>query len=412
MFLSKQHNEQFNKKKTTAISLLSFSLGFIDAFIIYTLSSYFADIVGERFVGIIYLVTFGIHLFLLLTLDTVVRTVGQVRYLVLCLLFSTVAMGILPNVSSGIAGLLLAIAYLVFSNTIWVALDIILEGYSQDRLSGRIRGVHLTVMNIGLLLAPYLSMNILATFGYPAVFLSVFIGYACIVLLAVVLFRFDNRIPQRPKVHILTSLREVMRVPDLVHIFFVSFALEFFYAIMIVYTAIHLQAIGFGWEEIGLLFTIMLLPFVLLQYPVGILADRRFGEKEMLALSFILTITATMGMVIYHGKQFFVWAGILFFTRIGIAAIEVLRDSYFYKQIDGNDTHIIAFFRMARPVGNISAALISVLLLAFFPLTSVFCAVVVVLFLALFHIFTLTDTESEFDVARKESRYTSRPLEV
>ena len=400
------HDEQFSKKKTSFISVLSFAIGFIDAFIIYTLSSYFSDIVGNQLVGIVYVVTFGIHLILLFAVDALVRRIGQIRYLVFCLGMSAVTIGLLPNVSPGVLGLFLGIIYLAFSNTVWVALDIILEGYSQDKLSGRIRGVHLMVMNIGFLLAPYLSTHLLSRFGYPTLFITVFIGYLVVLLSVILLLRFENRTRiERPKTRLLRSLRDVIHIPDLRHIFIVSFALEFFYSIMIIYTALHLQNIGFNWNEIGLIFTIMLIPFVVLQYPAGLLADKRFGEKEMLALSFLLTIVATLGIALYHEKQLWVWAALLCLTRVGVSVIEVLRDSYFYKQIDGNDIHIIAFFRMSRPVANMLGAGISVILLVFFPLTSVFYAIALVLFLALFHVFALTDTESEFDIAHRKANF-------
>ncbi len=395
------HTEHYNRKQALNISLLSFLLGFIDAFIIYVLSSYFSGIVGEQLVGVVYLITFSIHFGLLLSLDTIIGRIGRVRYLLFCLGIALLAIGLLPVIPSSVFGIFLGIAYLAFSNTVWVALDVLLEGYSEDRRSGRIRGLHLMVMNIGFLLAPYLSMHILSRFGHSAIFLIVFVGYIVVLLLALLLFRLENRNSIRQKTDVFRSLQALTHATDLRRIFIVSFALEFFYSVMIIYMALHLQAIGFDWNEIGLIFTVMLLPFVFIQYPVGVLADKRFGEKEFLALAFLLTIATTIGIALYHEKNLLVWAGLLFFSRVGVAAIEVLRDSYFYKQIDGNDTRMIAFFRMARPLANIAAAIISVALLAFFSLVSVFFAVSVVLFIALFHIFRLTDTESEFDQARK-----------
>lgn len=399
-----KHEERYSKKKTSSISLLSFLLGFIDAFVIYTLSSYFADIVGEQLVGVVYFVIFSIHLGLLFSLDSFVRQIGRVRYLVFCLGLSLLAIGILPSVSAGVAGLFFGILYLAFSNTVWVALDVLLENYSEDHLSGRIRGFHLMVMNVGFLLAPYLSTQILSRHGHPAIFIIVFVGYIVVLLLSVLLFRSEHQAIHHPKMYFFQTLRDVLHRSSLRHIFVVSFALEFFYSIMIIYMALHLQNIGFSWNEIGLIFTIMLLPFVFIQYPVGVLADKRFGEKEMLALSFLLTIAATVGMIMYSGQNLLMWAGILFVSRVGVAAIEVLRDSYFYKQIDGDDTQIIAFFRMARPIANMIGAVISVFLLTFFGLPSVFFAVVVVLFFALFHIFELADTESEYERTHKVKR--------
>ena len=63
--------------------------------------------------------------------------------------------------------------------------------------------------------------------------------------------------------------------------------------------------------------------------------------------------------------------------------IEVLRDSYFYKRIDGEDVDLINFFRTAMPVGNVFAALASFILLFFFSLKWVFILIALVIFSAL-----------------------------
>lgn len=397
-----QHHEQYSHKKAGLVSLLSFALAFVDALILYTISSFIETALGTQYIGVAYFIAFGIHLFLLLNLQGAIRKIGKIRYLVLCLGLAAAAVGALPSVSDGFKGVALVIAFLAFSNTAWVALDIILESYSKDQLSGRIRGLHLTIVSIGFLLTPYLATRILDAHGYEAVFLIVFIGYAAILLMATILFRFDNYTEQ-PKIRLWSALREVAGNTDLRSIFIVSLALEFFYTIMVIYIPIHLQNLGFVWTEIGVIFTIMLLPFVFLQYPIGLLADKRYGEKELLALCILITISAMVGVATYSEKHLLAWGAILFMTRVGIAGIEVLRDSYFYKQIDGNDIHIIAFFRTARPVASMVGAVIAVATLSFFQIPSLFIAVIAVLFFALFHVFRLEDTESEYDVTRKTS---------
>ncbi|MBP5993785.1 MAG: MFS transporter [Candidatus Moranbacteria bacterium] len=397
-----QHHEQYSPKKSSLVSLLSFALAFVDALILYTISSFIETTLGTQYIGAAYFIAFGIHLILLLNLQGTIRKIGKIRYLLLCLGLAAAAVGILPSISDGLKGVALAVAFLAFSNTAWVALDVILEGYSKDQLSGRIRGLHLTIVSIGFLLTPYLATRILDAHGYAAVFLIVFIGYATILLMATVLFRFDNHTEQ-PKIRLWSALQEVSGNTDLRSIFIVSLALEFFYTIMVIYMPIHLQHLGFAWTEIGIIFTIMLLPFVFLQYPIGLLADKRYGEKELLALCLLITTAAMVGVATYSEKHLLAWGAILFMTRVGIAGIEVLRDSYFYKQIDGDDIHIIAFFRMARPVASMAGAVIAVITLSFFQLPALFIAVIVGLFLALFQVFRLKDTESEYDIANKAS---------
>ena len=59
------------------------------------------------------------------------------------------------------------------------------------------------------------------------------------------------------------------------------------YAWMVIYTPLHMLDLGFTWEEIGQIFTIMLIPFVLVEYPAGWLADKYIGETEMMSADLI-----------------------------------------------------------------------------------------------------------------------------
>jgi MFS family permease len=136
----------------------------------------------------------------------------------------------------------------------------------------------------------------------------------------------------------------------------------------------------------------MLLPFVLMQYPLGVMADRRFGEKEFLIMSLGLAFMITMAVGLFSSTSLFFWAVLLFLSRVGAAGIEVLRDAYFYKQIDGGDDDLIAFFRTARPAANVIGALLAIPLLALFPLQSVFFLASAVLLVSLYSAFALEDT--------------------
>ena len=52
------HQENFNKNKVRLVSFLSFFLGFLDAFLIYILSAYFAAVTGSDNVGAFYLIAY------------------------------------------------------------------------------------------------------------------------------------------------------------------------------------------------------------------------------------------------------------------------------------------------------------------------------------------------------------------
>lgn len=387
------HNEHFNKQKIRLISLVSFLFGFLDAFFIYVLSSFFSEISGSTNVGIFYFISYSIVLVSLFFLQPLIRRIGRSQVLYLALGISVGAAMVLAVASGPLVLIGAALLLIITTNITWVSLDILLENFSQDRVSGSIRGLYLTIMNTGLLAAPFLSLKTLDAFGYDGIFLILVIGYVIVFIITLLSFRHDNQVFQK-KIRFGFTIRKILSEKNLLRIFYISFAMEFFYALMIVYTPIYLRTLGYDWDAIGIMFTVMLIPFVVLQYPLGVLADRYFGEKEMLMGSIIIVFVATAALPAIGVGNVATWALMLLLTRIGIAGIEILRDAYFYKQIDANDMDIIAFFRTARPLANIIGAIISVPMLLLFPLQSIFIIVAGAFLFAFFQACSLQDSQS------------------
>jgi MFS family permease len=185
---------------------------------------------------------------------------------------------------------------------------------------------------------------------------------------------------------------------NLMRIYWVSFVLEFFYALMTVYTPLYLLDLGMSWSQIGIIFTIMIIPFVLVNYPVGLLADKKLGEKEMIIFALFVMAFSTLSIFFVTSTSIIIWGSVLFLTRIGAAMIETLRDSYFYKRIDGDDMDIISFFRTSRSVAYIAATAVSAMLLVVFPVKAMFLLLALIILLALYPAFTLVDNKSEEEV--------------
>lgn len=398
-----RYREKADLKGAHIINALSFIFGFVDSFFVYVLSSFFAQVIGSDNVGVFYLVTFAIVFVLLWHLRRFIRRVGgSVRMFFLFVLAAIFASAILSVIQVGWGAAALVMILLIVTNLAWVSLDVVLEEFSEDGVTGRVRGLHLTVMNAGIMLAPFFSTKVLDMADFGGIFFGITLGYSILLAVAIVLLH-NGRNPETADMEARSAWRKMLREPNLLRIYVISFALEFFYVIMIIYTPIHLRAIGFSWEDIGLLFTVMLLPFVLLQYPLGVLADRRFGEKEFLIMSLGLSFAVTIAVGLFSSTSLFFWAVLLFLSRVGAAGIEVLRDAYFYKQIDGGDDDLIAFFRTSRPAANVIGALLAIPLLAIFPLQSVFFLASGTLLISLFSAFALEDTPAESELAHRRA---------
>ena len=389
-----ENKEKFDRKKVRLISFISFILGFLDAFLLYVLSSYFARISGEGMVGGFYFIAFVLVFWFLMRLQPLIHGVGSVRLLALFmsgLIATSFYLSLGEPSWFGAAALLI---YLVCSNLVWSVLDVLLEDFSSDQVSGRVRGFYLTILNLGLLLAPILSTRTLSTAGYQGIFTTLAFGYG-LVLIITLTGLGGHVTASLPRIAFRETLKKVSREKNLLLIYAVSWTLEFFYGVMIVYAPILLLSKGFAWEEIGIIFTIMLIPFVILQYPLGVLADKRLGEKELILGALVIMAIATSMVGFTRSTDLVVWATLLFATRLGAAAIEVLRDSYFYKQIKPGDTDIVAFFRTARPTANIVAAGVSLIFLSLFTIHSLFYLVGAIALVVSFAVTRLDDSKSE-----------------
>lgn len=391
------HDEQLDKKKITLINGLSLLVGFSQAVVIYAFSTYFKIASGTENVGLFYFFAYLVVLFFLLNLHKAVRKLGKSNVFYFSILAKIIIMVFLVNMAPSWWAIPFLALYMIFVCLIWTSIDVILESFSEDRLSGRVRGLHLTVFNIGFMLGPFLSSRLIDGYGFSGIFLFSLIADILILIFSLVGLRNVNHKFEQ-KLAVRDVIKKVCQRKDIMRIYWVSFALEFFFALMIIYTPIYLLDLGMSWKQIGLIFTIMLIPFVLVQYPVGILADKRMGEKELIIFSLVLIAISTAGVFFVSSGSVLVWGLVLFATRIGAALIEILRDSYFYKRIDGHDVDVINFFRTAMPFAYISSSAISFLLLLIFPLKSVFLVIVAVLILALYQAVKLEDNECEKEI--------------
>mgnify|MGYP000969576383 CR=1 FL=1 len=391
------HDEKLEKKKVNLISFISFLMGFSQAMLIYVMAYYFKIASGSEDVGLFYFISYAILLVSLLNFHKIIRILGKSNVFYFSILGAIIITAFLIFSEPSFLGIGLLMLYIIFINLSWVALDVILESFSTDGMSGRIRGLHLTVVNAGYLVGPLLSTKILQGFDFKGIFIFLLVFNSLVLIFSLIGLRNVNHKFEN-KLKVVELIKKIWIKKDILKVYYLSFALDFFYALMVIYTSIYLLNLGLSWDKIGIIFTIMLVPFVLLQYPIGFLADKKMGEKELLIASLIFIIISTLAIYFVDSQKIWVWGVILLGTRIGAAMLEVLRDSYFYKKIDGHDVDLINFFRTSMPMGYLLATGISFPLLLFFPTKIVFILVSLVVFSALIPAFMLVDNKSEKEV--------------
>ncbi len=382
-----------NERTIRLITFLGFVFGFSGALLTYITSSYFKQVMNTNNVGIFYVISFLIILVSLFYLNRLIEGFGRARTLMTLITMQIGVLFMLQFVDITIEGTILLMLYTILFGVISVVFDIVLEAYSIDGETGRTRGLFLSISNFGVLIGPLVSVYILQHYGFSGVFFSTMILY---IVMFFVIFMALNDIKGHIKKQSLSSTQIIIKFKNninLTKIYLIAFVLRFFYAVMTIYMPLYLRDIGFSWGDIGLIFAVMLIPFIFVEYPAGVLADKKYGEKEMLFIGSIIVIFSTVIMYFIHDPLLWVWMSILFVSRIGAALLEAMQDSYFYKQIDENDVALINFFRSTRSIGYIaSAILIGITLYLFDDMRYIFIVLNIMFIVGLYPIVTLKDT--------------------
>lgn len=385
-------------KKTKKAFWFIYFLGFLWAFAyalpLYVQSSFVESFVGVENVGAIIFVGTVATLLAMMSYPYLIKRFHNYRIAVAAVMLFLISIIFLITAGT-IWALVFYIMVVVAGNIFSINLDIFLENISNDRTTGAIRTSMLTTINIAILISPMIMGFIVGDNNFKRVYMVAGVVYLPILLL---LFYYRKLIEDKGVYYKRRTWHALKRVflthQDLLRIFSSEFSLRFFYATMVLYVPIYLrQQIGFSWSQIGAIFTIMLLPFVLLQMPAGRIADKWLGEKEMLLSGIALMALFSLVVFFLRLELFWVWAFVLFMTRVGAALVEAMDETYFFKKVDKEDMDLINIFRYIRPLGWLSAAAVSYVILIFFPLSYVFGFLALVLIIAMLPVFALKDTK-------------------
>lgn len=373
-----------------------YSTGFLfaihSAFIAYIDSSFLASFVGEKYVGLIFTISAVLSIFALSKASLILSKLGNYKTTIVLLILEALLLAGLASMKTAWIIIPFFIIHYTLLTMLILNFDIFIEHFSDNGKTGSIRGTFLTIVNLSWVIAPFVAGLILTNSDFWKIYLLS--ASAMIPVFAIIFLKFKN-VPDNHYNHppFWETIKKVFKNKNIYKIFLASFLLYFFFSWMIIYTPIYLNHyIGFTWDKIGIIFTIMLLPYVLFELPLGRLADSRFGEKEFLTLGFIIIGISTMVMAFITSHNFLVWAAILFVTRIGGSFIEIASESYFFKQVDDTDTNIISFFRNTKPLAFVVAPLMATIILRIFPYQYLFLVLGIIMLFGLRYSMTLRDT--------------------
>lgn len=372
MFFKKK--KIFNIKPQLAIFyIIGLVVSFSSALPAYVNSNFISEFVDLKFVSLFFIAANLVTLFLILSFPETIKKLGKFKTFKLLLFFYSLSLFFFSLANSALSSLMGIIFFTAFLNLALIKLDIFIEAFTKNADTGKVRAIYLTVCNLGWVVAPAISSYLITSFSYNFVYW--FSG--SIVIPTLVLFLVNNK---KLEVKIKYAedgmkklAKKMWKSVDLRGIFFVALILQLFYATAVVYIPIYLhQNLNMSWDVLGPIFSFMLVPFIIFQIPAGYLADKYFGEKEMLYIG--LSIMTLSLIAVYHFNQpiAWIWGLILFFSRIGAALVEAMRESYFFKIVSAKDIGMINLFRLTGPIAYIIGPIFAILITTFFPVNFIF----------------------------------------
>ncbi|OGI69198.1 hypothetical protein A3A09_00965 [Candidatus Nomurabacteria bacterium RIFCSPLOWO2_01_FULL_42_20] len=378
-------------KPLKSIYFLTFFLSIQFAFTAYVNSTFLANFVSIKTVGLIFTLSAVLAIIGLFYIPRILAVYCNHKILFSLVSISLVSLFGLFESQTAPWVIFFFILYLLTNYLIVFSRDIFAESYTRDETTGKTRGILLTAINLGWVFAPLASGLVIKYFGYSEMYLlaAAFLFIAFIFILGPIRKLKDlsyRRIP------LTETIKKMIVNKDIRKIYLANFMLQFFYAWMVIYMPIYLnQYLGFSWDKIGVIFMIMLLPFVLIEYPLGRLSDK-IGERKLLIGGFLVTGIATVLISFIGNPTLAVIAAILFMTRVGAATIEIMTESYFFRKVGALDSDIISFFRNTFPLSYVIAPLLATVFFILFPFKYIFLTLGIIMLLSILIIRNLNNS--------------------
>ncbi len=380
-------------KLLNTLFLSNIFISFHYALVFYVNSSFLSKFFSEGQISTLYIIGSVIETILLLNASKITNKIGNYRFILITIILEFLAIIGLIAFNSPF---LIASSFLLHIGVISLILfnlDLFVESVLQDETkTGSVRATYLTLMNIVIFISPSLIALLLLhnTYSFVYAISTIFLIplYFCIKR-----FKFTPS-AKMPDIRIKETILHYVRDKNLYSVFVTDFLLQLFYGFMVIYSPLYLiQHMGFNWTQVGIMFSIMLLPFVLFEVPVGDLEDKKYGEKEFLVIGFIIMGIATLCMSFITVKSFFFWTTILFISRIGASFVEISSESFFFKHVKSAESGVIGFFRISRPLAFIVAPLLITLALQFISFQYTFILMGALMICGVHYALGITDTK-------------------
>lgn len=394
LFFSKIYKSKKNKS-LLILYIAGIFLAISSAIPAYINSSFIENSVSIRYVGLFFVIANTITFFSMFFFPSMIRKLGNLFSTKIVIIVNILSMGVLMTNPRPIYLFVFFVLMWMSSNLVWINMDIFVESFTKNINTGKTRAIYFTFMNLGWIFSPFIASRLVVgdnnyNFVYLASILILFVFYIIIVSHQKIISKKVNFASAKIK----ATLADFWKNASLRGVYFVSFFLNLFFNSAVVFVPIYLHInLGFEWSTLGIMFSIMLIPFILVEIPAGIIADKYLGEKEMIFGGLLILTISLFLFFFVKSTSPFVWGALLFFSRIGAALVEEMRESRFFKIVNAKHVGHINFLRTSYPLGYLVGSGLGVLVLSFYPVQYLFLFLGIIFLFSFYFVYIIKDSK-------------------
>jgi MFS family permease len=391
-----KHAANLNRRYAP-IYLASLLLIFHTLVVAYINSSFLEQFIPTKGIGTIYIVSSALTILIFLFISRVLHRVGNFKLTLTLLILNGLAVMGMSVAHTLEFAVPLLVVHLISISLIIFNLDVFMEEHigNNEGVTGTRRGLLYALMGIVSALAPFICSELVAFAGgnFSYVYITSAVSLLPIIVLLLWFFK-DFKDPPYNDIKALEAIRTFWVRKEIRAVFITHFALQIFFMCMVVFVPLYLtQHVGLSWAEFGIVMFFGQLAYVIFEYPIGFIADRFIGEKEMMGLGLMILAISTAWISFVTVPSVLLWGIIMFVTRIGASFVEVTTEVHFFKKTNSSDAQIISFFRITRPLAYVAGAIIASLSLLYLPFNLLFIVIAFLMIPAMFVTLDIEDSK-------------------
>lgn len=260
----------------------------------------------------------------------------------------------------------------------FIVLAIFVRDFATEKQIALAEGRFYLFTNIGWVIGPIVGGLLAKTYGNEAAF--IFTAF-CYLILAAIFFH-QNLIVKNPHLHhrkeevvvkessrlFWGNLRDFARDRELRHSFLVSFGMYFWWSISSIYMPLALSNLGYSQAVIGLIFSLSVVPLILLEFHATDGAQK-FGVRKYIIMGYTLL---SVILLFFTTASPSMLVKLMILVNIGAAFIEPNKEVFFFKVVKKEDEErFYGIYNTSYPIAYIVAPVLGSLLLTSFGMNGI-----------------------------------------